>query len=886
LIPQVYIAAFESTDGAACIVDDRGQYVGANERAVALTGYDREALRGMTRRDLVESGNQLRRRDGYLIPVEIEVRALPGGHHLELFREISSRADYERLQESEAKYRSLVESVRDAMFISDADARYLYVNAAAAANLGTTADKVIGRTAADFFPPHVAKVYLEGVRSVIETGRDLVAEDKSEIDGQTRWFYTIVQPVRDRDGQIVAAQAVVRDITERKQIEDALRQSEERLRQAVRVANIGIFDHDHLTDAEYWSPELRAIHGVSADEPVAYKRRSDGLPQKADLTHPEDRARVNAALLRAHDPSGDGLFDVEYRVSHRGGGYRWLTVRSQTLFEGEGSSRRPIRTIGAVRDITRLKEAEQALTENEERLQQVIDVSRIGVFDHRHVTRTMYLSSSMREFVGVGPDETVMGARYEPTDDKPPRFLQTIHPDDRERVADKIARVHSEGGTYEDEHRLIRPDGSIRWISVRARTSVEGDGEARRPVRTVGAMLDITERKRAEEERERLQRQLVQAQKMESIGRLAGGVAHDFNNMLNVICGYAELVLGQMKPGDPFRKPLDGIRLAGRRSAELTARLLAFARRQTVAPRVLDLNECLERSLDMVRRLIGENVRLVWKPDVQICTVRIDPSQVDQVLMNLAANARDALDGTGHLTIRTTNLVLDAAGCAGHPGTEPGDYVVLEVSDDGRGMDLETQSHIFEPFYSTKGEGHGTGLGLAIVYGIVKQHNGQISVTSEVHRGTTVRILLPRCSAEPSSIASPSVVTGMRRGTETVLLVEDEPMVLDLAKHMLESLGYTVLPATTPEHAIRLASTRGCEIDLLLTDVVMPDMSGPQLARRLLRAHPHLRCLFVSGYFADSAAMQAVQDEGIDILQKPFSATDLADRVRRTLDAA
>ena len=884
---QIYLAAFEASSGdAACIVDERGRYVAANDSAITLTGYDRAALHGLTHNDLIESERHIRRRDGSLIPVEIEVRPLPDNHRLEIFRDHAAHAEFERLQESEAKYRSLVESARDPMFISDANGRYLYANAAAAAVLGTTSDRVIGKMAADLFPPQCAAAFVDGARQVIETGEDRIVEDSAEIGGRIMWFYAIVQPVRNRDGQVVAVQAVVRDITERKRIEDALRQSEERLRQAVRVANIGIFDHDHLTDEMYWSPELRAIHGMAADESVAYERRADGLPQNADTAHPDDRARVNAALLRAHDPASDGLFDVEYRVRHRDGGYRWLTVRSQTRFEGEGSARRPVRSIGAVRDITGLKEADRALIESEDRLQQVIDVSQIGVFEHRHVERTMYLSPSMREFVGLGSQEDVTGARYEPIGDQPPKFLQTVHPDDRERVAAEIARVHREGGAYEDEHRLVGPDGRVRWISVRARTTVEGEGDARRPVRTIGAMRDITERKRAEEERERLQLQLVQAQKMESIGRLAGGIAHDFNNMLNVISGYADLALEQLAPGDPFYKPLDGIRKAGRRSADLTSRLLAFARRQSVAPRVVDLNECVEKSLDMVRRLIGEHVRLMWQPDAGLCAVRVDPDQIDQVVMNLAANARDAIRSIGHLRIRTARLVLDAAACAQHPGAAPGDYIMLEIADDGRGMDPETKRHIFEPFYTTKSEGSGTGLGLATVYGIVTQHGGYISVSSEVNVGTTITILLPRSTSEVLSVVSYSAADRMKRGTETVLLVEDEPMVLELGTHMLEGLGYTVLPAASPVEAMRIADARGREIDLLLTDVVMPDMDGPELARELLTAHPHLRCLFVSGYFADSTAMRAALDEGIDILQKPFSPIDLADRVRRTLDAA
>jgi len=254
--------------------------------------------------------------------------------------------------------------------------------------------------------------------------------------------------------------------------------------------------------------------------------------------------------------------------------------------------------------------------------------------------------------------------------------------------------------------------------------------------------------------------------------------------------------------------------------------------------------------------------------------------------MNLAANSRDAIDVAGHLTFRTANVVLDAAACARYPGAVPGDYVLLEIVDDGQGMDEETRRHIFEPFYTTKAEGRGTGLGLAMVYGMVKQHGGHITVISEPETGTTIKVMLPRCAGEISPVVTQARTPSIRKGSETVLLVEDEPMVLELGRLMLEDLGYTVWPAASPGEAIRLAQTRGGEIDLVVTDVVMPEMHGPELARRLLAAHPHLRCMFVSGYFPDSAAMRSAQAQAIDFLQKPFSSADLADRVRRALDAS
>ena len=418
---------------------------------------------------------------------------------------------------------------------------------------------------------------------------------------------------------------------------------------------------------------------------------------------------------------------------------------------------------------------------------------------------------------------------------------------------------------------------------MRSQTTFAGEGDVCHPARTVGAVVDITERKQAEDEQRRLQARLHQAQKMESVGRLAGGVAHDFNNMLNVICGYAEMAVEQLDPADPLYRPVDEIRKAGRRSAELTSQLLAFARRQPVAPRVLHLNERIEKSLNMVRRLIGEHIRSTWAPGPELWSVRVDPNQVDQILVNLSVNARDAIASVGHLTIRTANLVLDDAQCKEHPGSTPGEYVMLEVTDDGHGMDAETKSHLFEPFYTTKPEGQGTGLGLATVYGIVKQNEGFVTVSSEVGRGTTVQVLFPKYVGEPARTAALVPTTGPQTGTETILLVEDEPMGLDLTKYLLETLGYTVLPASTPHEAIGLAEQHGDQIHLLLTDVVMPEMYGPDLARRLQSVYPQLKSMFVSGYFSGSSSMRGILDEDAHFLQKPFNLTDLAAKVRAAL---
>jgi PAS domain S-box-containing protein len=378
--------------------------------------------------------------------------------------------------------------------------------------------------------------------------------------------------------------------------------------------------------------------------------------------------------------------------------------------------------------------------------------------------------------------------------------------------------------------------------------------------------------------------QFEQAQKMESVGRLAGGVAHDYNNMLSIIIGYTELAMDKVDASDPLYADLQEVCNAASRSADITRQLLAFARKQTVAPVVLDLNETVEGMLKMLRRLIGEDIDLFWQPESGLNSVKMDPSQLDQILANLCVNARDAINGVGKLTIETANVTFDDAYCARHRGFIPGAFVLLAVSDNGCGMDKETLEHIFEPFFTTKGIGKGTGLGLATVYGIIKQNRGFINVYSEPDNGTTFKIYLPRDAAGivgTKDSRAPELHLG--RG-ETVLLVEDESALLVIAKRLMESLGYAVLGASGPGEALRLAEEHTGEIHLLLTDVVMPEMNGRDLAHRLSVLYPKMKCLFMSGYTANVIAHQGVLDEGVHFIQKPLSINNLAAKVREALD--
>jgi PAS domain S-box-containing protein len=396
-------------------------------------------------------------------------------------------------------------------------------------------------------------------------------------------------------------------------------------------------------------------------------------------------------------------------------------------------------------------------------------------------------------------------------------------------------------------------------------------------------LRDVTERKRAEDERRSLDSQLRQAQKMEAIGRLGGGVAHDFNNMLNVILGHAELALRTLSPVDPVQGNLQAICDAALRSADLTRRLLAFSRPQAVAPRVIDLNAQLKGLEGLLQRMIGEDVALEFVLSEEVWPVSLDPSQVDQTVANLAVNSRDAMPKGGKLIVETANVTLDEAYCRHRTGARPGDYVMLAVSDSGCGMDEATRERAFEPFFTTKPEGKGTGLGLSTVYGIVKQNEGVIEIYSELGHGTTLKVYLPRYRGEEKVQAAAPPTAALARGHETVLLVEDQDQVRELTRTLLEELGYRVHEAARPGDAITLCEKHGTEIALLVTDVVMPTMNGKELARRIEAMRPGIRTLFTSGYTPEAIARRGVLEPGVHFLEKPFTMEALARKVREVL---
>ncbi len=421
-------------------------------------------------------------------------------------------------------------------------------------------------------------------------------------------------------------------------------------------------------------------------------------------------------------------------------------------------------------------------------------------------------------------------------------------------------------------------NGKLVWLDITERFLDHTQG----PPFLLSQLRDTTEARHAEEERTRLKDQLLQAQKTESIGRLAGGVAHDFNNMLQVILGNATLALEEAPKGSELREAILEIRRSAERSAELTAQLLGFARKQAVSPKVLDFNESISSLLKMLRRLIGENIELVWVPGANLWPVKIDPAQVHQILVNLCVNARDAIGQSGRITIQTSNFQTNPDFCLAHPDCPPGEYVMLNVSDTGHGIDTDILKDIFEPFFTTKTIGKGTGLGLAMVFGVVKQNHGAIAVDSQPGRGATFKIYLPRCADRPRPTQD-TVTLEPARGSETILLVEDEAQILQLGARVLSEHGYRVLSAPTPEAALGIARQHSEEIHLLITDVVMPGMNGKQLSVQIAALKPEIRCLFISGYNSDVIVDEGVLEQGIAFLQKPFTAGSLRQKVNEVL---
>jgi PAS domain S-box-containing protein len=762
----------------------------------------------------------------------------------------------EELHEAKERLRLFVEYAPAAIAMFDTGMRYLAVSNRWLSDYGLTSRDILGRCHYDVFPDLPEpwrEVHRRCLAGAIERHE---ADPWRRADGHTEWVRWEVRPWRKADGEVGGLIIFSEVITESRQAEETLRTKEERLRLALEATNQGLYDIDLRTGDTVVTAEYSSMLGY---DPATFRETDDDW---LELIHPEDRERV-AATYRDYIAGHLPEYRVEYRQRTADGRWKWILSLGKVVErDAEG---RALRMLGTHTDVTPLKEAEADRARLASAIEQVADA--VMITDIEGAIRY------------VNPAFTAMtGYPYHEAIGENPRILKSGEQD--EAFYRTIWEALRAGSTWSGQMVNRKKDGS-RYVDASVISPVrDGSGNI---VSFVAVKRDITQDLADAAEKERLQGQLLQAQKLESVGRLAGGVAHDFNNMLSVIIGRVELALQSGRSAEAIRADLAEVLKAAQRSADLTHQLLAFARKQTVQPRMLNLNDAVANLLKLLRPLIGENIELAFQPGPDLRQVRIDPSQIDQLLANLVVNSRDAIRGTGRIAIATSNVTLGAHDSARLPGSIPGDHVALTVDDNGSGMDVGTLSQIFEPFFTTKEEGKGTGLGLATVYGIVNQNNGLIDVRSAPGRGTTFTVYFPAAAAGEEVERVGPLAASPLLGDETVLLVEDEPALLEIGRETLEGFGYRVLAAGTAAEAIRLAGEHRGDIALLVTDVVMPKMNGRELADRLVAERPGLACLFMSGYTADVIAPHGILDESLNFIQKPFTARRLAEKVREAI---
>jgi PAS domain S-box-containing protein len=801
------------------------------------------------------------------------------------------------LKEAERRYRQLVEQVPAISYVAEpgASGHFHYISPQVEHILGFTPEEWMAddHTWFNVLHPEDAPKTIAAEHSRVGELYRVEYRTRAK-DGQEVWLRDEAIFVRDVESGRLLMRGLLVDVTERKRADEALRRSEENYRMFVAQSSEGIFRQDLDVPVSIDLPEDELIHHILNDSYMA--ECNQAMANMYGLNSPaEFLGKRLTELLAAGDQK-----NIELTREYIRGGFRLLERESReadvhgnpkvflnSMF-GIVENRKLWHTWGIQRDITeRLRaeearrQAEDALRESEERYRSFVERSSEGIFRMEYnppipcsvpvaeqyalARKNGYLAEcndAMAKMYGRASAQELMG---KPLTD----FLVLNDPVTQQFMENFIRSGYR---TTDQESREVDSHG-VKKIFRNTMAGMTVDGYW---VRTWGITRDVTERIHLEE-------QLRNAQQLEAIGRLAGGVAHDFNNILSIIMGHGELLLAATGGDDRARNGLEQIRRAADRAASLTQQLLAFSRKQVLQPKVLDLNEAVADVQKMLSRVIGEDIELVASLHPSLVPVKADPGQVEQVLMNLAVNARDAMPHGGKLTMETSNVEVDAAE-ARDLELASGRYVMLKVIDSGHGMDGGTLSHVFEPFFTTKPMGKGTGLGLATVYGIVKQSGGSIQVVSEVGRGTAFRIYLPVTDGVTGKRREPIAGERVAGGTETILLAEDEPDLRELARIFLEGYGYKVLEAASAEQAIEVAKVFPGAIDLLLTDVIMPGMSGRQLAENLLSKSPKTKIVYMTGYTDDMVVQHKVLEPGVKLLQKPFGRVELALKVRSTLD--
>jgi PAS domain S-box-containing protein len=745
--------------------------------------------------------------------------------------------------------------MRDVLIVVDSDMKIRTVNKASCELLGYKEKEIIGEPVEIIFAETEILLKEKKLEKLIEEGEVKNFETSFRTKGSRNIPVLLSSSVmKDKDGKMICLVCTGRDITERKQTEEALLNAA----QQWRTTFDGISDMVCLLDPE--GKILRCNNAMAGllkkpfreiiDRPHWEIVYGTTAPiQECPVMRMRETHRRQTAILPIND--------------------RWFNIAVDPLLDETSG------LIGAVHimsDITEHKQAEEALRRSEEKYRTILENIEEGYLEVDLEGNFTFVNDAECRNLGYTREELIGMNNRQYTDETTARKLyQTFNGVYRKGEPVKVLDVE-----------VIRKDGikAVNEVSVSLIRDSEG-----KPIGFRGIARDITERKRAEEKMTTLQEQLRQSQKMEAIGQLAGGVAHDFNNLLTVIHGYSELILKSLDENSRLRQDVREIMNASDRASSLTSQLLAFSRKQVLQPKVLDLNVHVSNMDKMLHRMIGENIELVSLLTKDLGRIKADPGQIEQVVLNLAVNARDAMLNGGKLTIETANVELDENYARSHIGVTPGRHVMLSVSDTGVGMTPEVRERVFEPFFTTKEKGKGTGLGLSTVYGIVKQSGGNVWVYSEPGHGTTFKIYLPRIEEDTESLKPSAVSIKSLQGSETILLVEDEEMVRKLACTILQKNGYEVLEAPNGEEALRIVQGQNSNpIHLLVTDVVMPGMSGRQLADRLERLRPDMKVLYISGYTDNAIVHHGVLEPGMNYIQKPFTVEGLARKVREVLD--
>ena len=755
--------------------------------------------------------------------------------------------------DSALQFRILAEASMIGIFIFQ-DFKFIYVNPAATAIFEDSVENMLKKGPVDYTHPDYHQAAEQYILSQFSENPDVKPFVFRGLKANAEEIYCEVQGRVIQHGGKPAIMGTLVDITEHKRAERALRESEEKLRNIIENSTNLFYSHTVGHKITYLSPQSRDFLQSEPEEAmVRWTEFATDNPINA-----KGFASTEQAIK-----TGKRQPSYELELVGKRGRKIWVEVNEVPIVKNGDV----VSIVGSLTDITERKRAEEELKKSHQTFLTVLDGIDATIYAADMDTHEiLFMNKHMIDAFGADLTGQICHSVFRGENDPCQHCTN-------DRLLDMDGNP-ADVCVWETKNPItgkwyINYDRAIRWM----------DGRIVR----LQIATDISNFKQLEQERIRTKAQLWQAQKMESVGRLAGGVAHDFNNMLGVVIGRSEMMLMGMQPEDPKYQDLEEILKAAKRSANLTRQLLAFARKQTIAPKVLHLNDTMEGMLKMLRRLIGEDIDLVWKPQNHLWSVKMDPVQVDQILANLCVNARDAISGTGKLTIETQNAVLDNSFCAEHRGSVPGEYVMLAISDNGCGMNEKTLGNLFEPFFTTKEVGEGTGLGLATVYGIVKQNNGFIDVESEPGQGATFKIYFPR-TLDTEGTKQKSADTAITKGNETVLLVEDEESVLRLGEIVLKRFGYTVLPARTPGDALALAEQHQNLIQLLVTDVVMPEMNGKELKMSIERFIPNLKALYISGYTADVIVDRGILEDDVNFLQKPFTVNSLAGKVREVLD--